>query len=88
MVDPINLAKDAPCKLPCPVFTRSVVLVDSAAALSLFAFLSWVPKLAIYAGSSIVSLHHVILMIFFRVESLRTQLPSLQDTWDFQGRLQ
>ena len=88
MVDCINLAKDASCKLPCPVLTRSVVIIDSGAALSLFAFPSWVPKLTIYADSSIVSLHRVILKIFFRVEGLDTQLPSLQDAWDFQGRLQ
>ena len=81
MVNPINLAKDAPCTLPFPVLISStVVVVDSAAALSLFAFHSWVPELTIYAGSSIVSLHHVILMIFFRVKSLHTQLPSLQHT--------
>ena len=35
MVNPINLAKDAPCTLPFPVLiSNTVVVVDSVAALS------------------------------------------------------
>ena len=86
MVNPINLAKDAPCTLPFPVLiSNTVVVVDSAAALSLFTFLPWIPKLTIDTGSSIVSLHHVVLKIFFRSEGLHTQLFSIQDTWKFKG---
>ena len=77
MVDPINLAKDTPCQLPCPVFARFVVFFDSAAALSLFAFFSWVIKLTIYADSSIVSLHHVVHKIFFRGKGFLTQFSGL-----------